>query len=126
MAGLSARAGRAWQWFLTVAAGYDVALGLGTLAEYVTGRALGIDHLIGPAYLSTPGVPAGRVAPSAAACWAILGGIETRVQQEALRERAVRGAKDSSGTRRCRPASWTTCSPTARAPCTDRAPTPFG
>jgi diguanylate cyclase (GGDEF)-like protein/PAS domain S-box-containing protein len=73
VAGLSVRPGRASRSLLTVAAGYDVVLGLGTLTEYATGHALGIDHLIGPAYLSGPGVPAGRVAPGAAACWAILG-----------------------------------------------------
>lgn len=56
-----------------VAAGYDVAVGSITLVEYVMGRGLGIDHVFVRAYLAAPGDPPGRMAPTSALCWVLVG-----------------------------------------------------
>jgi PAS domain S-box-containing protein len=52
---------------------FDVVLGALTLAEYALGRGLGIDQLFVKAYLSAPGVVAGRPAINTALCLTLTG-----------------------------------------------------
>ncbi|HET9654475.1 MAG TPA: EAL domain-containing protein [Kineosporiaceae bacterium] len=61
------------RWPAALAGGFDLAAGSATVAEYVTGRSLGIDQLFPHAYLVLPGTLPGRIAPNAAVCWMLIG-----------------------------------------------------
>jgi len=62
-----------WPRAALVAGLFDAVLGLLVLAEYVTGRDLGIDQLFVHAYLSGPYSLPGRVSVNAATCWLLAG-----------------------------------------------------